>query len=188
MTDQRHYDPNESVIFRKVHDPFGSFSNMAPGFPLQIGNTKVKTSEALYQALKFPNNPKAQAEILQENSPLAAKMRSRFHESTGRPDWLAIRVGVMRWCLTVKLLQHESFGKLLLDTGDKSIVEHSERDQFWGANEGDDGLFHGTNCLGRLLMQLRQRVQTEIIDSVQPLPVKNFMLLDIPIETIYRTP
>jgi ribA/ribD-fused uncharacterized protein len=189
MTEEqvRHYDPAESILFRKTRDPFGGLSNMAAGFPIQIGEASIRTSEALYQALKYPLHPNVQQEILEQRSPMAAKMRSRFFCAYERKDWMQIRVAVMRWAITAKLLQNwDSFGQILIDTKGKSIVEHSDRDQFWGASEGPDGLFHGVNCLGRLLMQLRERMEAGFV-TLPPLPVENFLLLGKEIPTLHLT-
>lgn len=186
MAETRHYDPADSIVFRKTRDPFGGLSNMCAGFPLRVGEATALTSEALYQALKYSLHPHIQAEILEQRSPMAAKMRSRFHIAHERSDWMKIRVPVMRWCLLVKLLQHkETFGQLLKDTQGKFIVEHSDRDQFWGASEGDDGFFHGVNCLGRLLMQVRDMHESGV-DEVRPLPCGDFLLLGKEIPLLKR--
>jgi predicted NAD-dependent protein-ADP-ribosyltransferase YbiA (DUF1768 family) len=42
-------------------------------------------------------------------------------------------------------------------TGDARIVEHTERDDFWG--DGGDG--SGANMLGRLLMELRDELRRD---------------------------
>jgi ribA/ribD-fused uncharacterized protein len=107
---------------------------MAPGFPLKVNGVLIRTSEALYQACRFPHLPKVQRLIIDEGSPMTAKMKSKSYRSQSRPDWDAVRVRIMRWCLRVKLAQHwETFSRLLLATGDQPIVEDSRKDDFWGA-------------------------------------------------------
>src|SRR5205814_1777426 len=116
------------------------------------------TSEALYQACRFPHRADVQKLILAERSPMGAKMRSKPYRSDSRSDWEQVNVVVMHWCLRVKLAQNwKAFGTLLLSTGDKPIVEESHRDTFWGAKKeksAPDTLI-GQNVLGRLLMELR---------------------------------
>lgn len=99
------YYPAESAVFLKTNERFGGLSNMAPGFPIVLNGVRIRTSEALYQACRFPR----------------------------RPDWDAVRVKIMRWCLRVKLAQKwQTFSKLLLSTGDMPIVEKKvRRNDFW---------------------------------------------------------
>ena len=153
---------------------------MAGGYPLTINNIKILTSEALYQACRFPHLPEVQKIIIGQNSPMTAKMKSKPYRKDSRADWDAIRIDVMRWCLRVKLAQHwEKFGDLLLSTGEKPIVEMSYRDQFWGAKPIDEETLIGTNVLGRLLTWLRKQLrEVEIQDvlTVKPLPVADFLL------------
>lgn len=94
----------------------------------------------------------------------------------------------MRWCLQVKLAQnYEKFRQLLLATGDKPIVEHSRRDDFWGAKPVDDATLIGVNALGRLLMELRERARQdtpETLLSVNLPAIEDFRLYGRPIEPI----
>ena len=53
----RTYEPEECVVFRKTAEAFGGLSNMAAGFPLKVNGVSVRTSEALYQACRFPHRP-----------------------------------------------------------------------------------------------------------------------------------
>lgn len=162
---------------------------MAPGFPLEIGGIPIRTSEALYQACRFPHLPDLQELILNERSPMTAKMRSKPFRNDSRPDWDAVRVPIMKWCLKVKLAQHwRAFGDLLLETGDRPIVEDSRKDDYWGAKKAaDTDTLTGQNVLGRLLMELRERLQKapETLEVVEPVPVSNFLLLCHPIPTIF---
>src|ERR1043166_5319684 len=149
----RTYYPDSSAVFLKTNERFGGLSNMAPGFPLVVNGVLIRTSEALYQACRFPSRPDVQQQIIDEPSPMTAKMRSKpFREDT-RPDWDALRVKIMRWCLRVKLAQNWStFGKVLLSTGEMPIVEKKvRRNDFWGATEMSDSTLVGMNVLGRLL-------------------------------------
>jgi ribA/ribD-fused uncharacterized protein len=153
------WDPDTSVVFRKTNEEFGGLSNMAAGFPLEIHGRLWRTSEALYQALRFPDHPDVQEQICHQASPMAAKMKSKPHrESKSRPDWDDVRVDLMYWCLEVKLFQnHTSFGELLRRTRNNDIVESSAKDKFWGAIIQPSGSLYGQNVLGRLLMRLRAR-------------------------------
>ena len=162
---------------------------MAAGFPLKVNGISIPTSEALYQACRFPHRPEVQHRIIEAPSPMTAKMRSKPFRKESRPDWDAVRVQIMRWCLRVKLVENwRNFGTLLLATGDCPIVEQSLRDDFWGAKVTDDGNLVGMNVLGRLLMELRAQFSantSECLRVVEPVPIPEFLLLRKPINTIY---
>jgi ribA/ribD-fused uncharacterized protein len=174
------------IVFFKTKEEFGGLSNMAAGFELQINNDDpIRTSEALYQACRFPHRPELQAEIIEEKSPMAAKMKSKPHRNDSRPDWEEARVAIMRWCLEVKLVQNwEKFSELLLSTGDKPIVEESRRDDFWGAIPFDDYELRGQNVLGTLLTNLRGRVMPGAprqLTVAPPQGLQDFLLRGSPI-------
>ena len=183
----RTYSPGASVVFLKTKERFGGLSNMAGGFPLCMNGIPIRTSEALYQACRFPHLPDVQRLIIEQRSPMTAKMRGKPHPS--RPDWDAVRVKIMRWCLRVKLAQNwKAFGDLLLKTGDQPIVEQSRRDDFWGAKVMDDGSLVGMNVLGRLLMELREQLKAdtgERLKIVEPLLIPDFLLFQQPIRKVY---
>jgi ribA/ribD-fused uncharacterized protein len=150
----------ECVVFHKVKEDFGGLSNMSNDFPLVVDGVAVRSSEALYQAAKFPHLPEVQRAIYEETRPMASKMRAKPHAARVRPDWEDVKVGTMRACLRVKLAQHpRRFGGLLLATGDRPIVERSHKDRFWGAVPVDDDALVGINLLGVLLMELREEVR-----------------------------
>ena len=178
----RIYLRSESVVFFKTKDLFGGFSNMASGFPMYFDGTSVLTSEALYQACRFPHLPNVQKAILEQRSPMTAKMLAKCHSHETRPDWDDVRFNIMRWALRMKLAHNfEAFSELLLSTGELPIVEQSFKDATWGAKPADDGLtLQGCNVLGRLLMELRNRVQVcdrAQLEEVGEPRVENFLFL-----------
>lgn len=161
---------------------------MAGGFPLCVNGSPIRTSEALYQACRFPHLPNVQKLIIDERSPMTAKMKGKPYRKDSRPDWDQVRVKVMRWCLRVKLAQNwESFSQLLLKTGQRPIVEESRKDGFWGARPTDEQTLVGMNVLGRLLMELREAVKTggqQAALRVESPDICNFRLFGRPIEAI----
>lgn len=162
---------------------------MAGGYPLTVNGVRILTAEALYQACRFPDVPEAQRAIIGQHSPMTAKMKSKPFRSQTRSDWDEVRFKIMRWCLRVKLAQHYSeFGRLLLATKDRPIVEQSRKDDYWGAklDVGTDVLI-GQNVLGRLLMELRARLRLDLDRSltvVEPLSIPNFCLFGKQIDTV----
>jgi len=163
---------------------------MASGFPIIINSINILTSEALYQACRFPSCPEVQKKIIEQKSPMAAKMVSKPYRNQTRQDWEKIRISIMRWCLRVKLAQNfKKFGLILEATYPKDIVEESKRDDFWGAkpDKDDSSTLKGVNALGRLLMELRQDYMFENklnLLCVNTLDIVEFLLFNDPIENV----
>ena len=186
----RTYHRTDSAVFLKTKEKYGGLSNMAGGFPLVVNDIRIRTSEALYQACRFPHMPEIQRLIIEQKSPMTAKMKGKPHRHNSRPDWNAVRVKIMRWCLRVKLAQNrDSFSELLLETANLPIVEQSRRDDFWGAKPVDEHILIGVNALGRLLMELREQVKDDPSEllRVDPLPIPNFLLYGHQIEVVGDT-
>lgn len=177
----RTYARDKSVIFKKTSEKWGGFSNMAPGYPLCVNGVYIRSSEALYQACRYPNNPEIQKKIIHQSSPMTAKMVGKPHRADTREDWQKTRIVIMKWSLRVKLAQnYETFSALLKESGEQPIVESSNKDDFWGAKPVDQQTLVGVNALGRLLMELRGLVENLSQDqlSIVPVPnISNFLLL-----------
>ena len=188
LNQTRTYHRASSVVFLKTNEAFGGLSNMAGGFSLSVNGFQIRTSEALYQACRFPHLPEVQRLIIKQKSPMTAKMKSKPHRKSSRSDWNRVRVKVMRWCLRAKLAQNwVAFSELLLETADRPIIEQSRKDDFWGAKPTDEDTLVGRNVLGRLLMELREEVKVENGASllrVDPLTIPDFLLSGSPIEVV----
>ncbi|MEP3665821.1 MAG: NADAR family protein [Roseibium sp.] len=178
----RQYKADEVAGFRKTAEAHGGFSNMASGLPIKIGDTLLGSSEAFYQAMRFPDAPAAQQAILDEKSPMMAKRTAyRFIDQT-RDDWLDVNVAIMRHALKLKLcMNREPVLDLYRAAGDKPIVEISHKDAWWGAKPVADGMLEGCNVLGRLLMEQRQALEIDpdhCLDGVAPPDIPNYRLLE----------
>jgi len=160
------YDKQSCVSFRKTKELFGGLSNMCSGYPIQIGGEQFLTSESLYQVCRFNEYSDIQRLIQMEKSPMSSKMKSKKYISNTRGDWDDVRVDIMDWCIRMKLkCNWNNFGNLLLSTGDQFIVEDSHKDRFWGCVlEGDNDLV-GRNVLGKLLVNLREELKNQLINS-----------------------
>ena len=149
----------ESIItFTKVALPFGWLGNMAP-YPVTYGGKAWRTTEALFQALRFEDESIQEA-IRQEKSPMAAKMVAKRHKS----KMVVVPMGAadldnMRLVLRLKLQAHPALRRQLLATGAARLVEDCSRRPhgsglFWGAALRE-GRWVGENWLGRLWEELR---------------------------------
>ena len=147
-----------TIAFTKVKLPYGWLGNMSP-YPVIYEGLEYRTTEALFQALRFKDHPEIQALIREQKSPMAAKMVAKSHrdfmQSTEETD-----MEIMKLCLRLKIDQHPELKQQLVDTGDELIVEDcTSRDRgsarYWGAVLVN-GEWQGKNLLGQLWMDLRK--------------------------------
>ena len=151
------YPISECVAIRKVKEPWGIFGNFAPT-PIIINGVTFKTSELLFQLMKF----KEKEPILAVYNAKPPKMIAKHWEKTHRrEDWGRMIVDAMKFCITQKYEQSEDFRKELERSKGKYIVEDQtsfpkKTPDTWGVKQqGSD--FVGPNLLGRLLMELRDK-------------------------------
>ena len=178
--DIRLYNIEDCISFRKTSEQFGGLSNMAPRYMIKLHGIEILTSEALYQACRFPDYPEIQQEIFKQHSPMYAKDISKKYLYLTRSNWEIDRIKIMRWALRMKLVNNwYTFGSLLKSTCPKIIVENSNKDAFWGAKL-IDCYFEGANVLGRLLMELREQylaIETKKFITIKPPQIDNFKLI-----------
>ena len=169
---------------------------MAAGYGLLVNGHPFRTSEALYQALRYADDVSEdgvliQELIRQEKSPMAAKMVSKKYYSLSRDDWEVSRVKIMDWCLRAKLHAHwEKFGALLVATGSLPIVEESHKDRFWGAVplRGNPDELEGENMLGSLLTRMREKTLNGEMPNVRNYPVSGMTIFGSPPHSVAPGP
>lgn len=152
------------IAFTKVALPYGWLGNMAP-FPIRYGGMEWRTSEALFQAMRFAYDDPIREKIREEKSPMGAKFTAKANSDSMVVVPLSrLDVANMRRVLRMKLEQHPELVKRLLETGDSPIIEdvtsrkRAGNHRFWGAAL-EDGKWIGENTLGKLWMELRQKVK-----------------------------
>ena len=174
----RIYKKEDCIPFRKTKEKFGGLSNMASGYSLIINGNRIRPSEALYQACRYPLFPEIQKEIIIQRSPMTAKMKSKKYYKKTRQDWEDVRFKIMKWCIEIKLFQNwDKFSTLLAQTENKPIVEDTPKNKIWGAVL-KEGKYEGVNALGRLLMELRNKyvIHHQIPNIVPPPKITGFLL------------
>jgi len=149
------------IWFDSVKNEFGWMGNMAP-YPIEYQGKIWKTSEALFQAMRF-NCPIIQEAIRKEKSPMGAKMRAKAlkHQMIIIPSSNQ-DVDNLKFCVSLKFNQHEILKKWLKATGKRTIYEdvskrRGGRHLFWGARI-EQGQIIGENDMGKILMDLRQNL------------------------------
>lgn len=151
------------IPFRRVRDAYGWLSNMSP-HPVTHEGVEWRTAEALFQALRFPNDAEVREAIRASRSPMGAKMAAKAaaHLMGDRTDdaWIAADLDRMRHVLRVKLACNPQIALDLSATGDATLVEDvssraTSTGLFWGMAQKADGSWYGQNWLGRLWAEVR---------------------------------
>lgn len=166
------YPASECVIIHKVSEPWGIFGNFAHT-PIVIDEVMFKTSEQLFQLMKFKDKEPVLAVYNANNPKMTAKHWEKTHR---RSDWGQMVVDAMKFCLTKKFEQSEDFRAELERSRGKLIVEDQtsftkKTPDTWGVKQQGDN-FVGPNLLGRLLMELRGNGK---LDYTLPADAMSFM-------------
>ena len=121
-----------------------------------------RTTEALFQALRFHVGSGIREEIRAEKSPMSAKLKAK----TYKDQMVIVPCSVsdlqnMVNVLKLKLETHDEVERCLRETGSAFVVEDCTKRQrgsglYWGAAL-QDGHWVGQNVLGQIWMNLRSR-------------------------------
>jgi N-glycosidase YbiA len=142
------YETDDGIYF--YSGPFDPLNNFSAHTVAIWGHT-FYTVEHAFQWKKFETTePSHASKIMNAGSPGEAKKLGRASKNR-RSDWQAVKVGFMLEIVSAKAAQHQDFRELLVATGQKTIVENSPVDNFWGC--GEEG--KGKNQMGKILMEVR---------------------------------
>jgi ribA/ribD-fused uncharacterized protein len=156
------------ISFTKVKLPYGWLGNMSP-YPVEYEGKHYRTTESLFQCMRFEGYPEVQKIIMAQKSPMGAKMKAKkFRRELGVKINMGDAADLERMiiCLRLKLNQHFKLKEMLMLTGDSIIIEDSskrpnESGLIWGAAL-IDGEWVGKNVLGELWMNLREELREEM--------------------------
>ena len=113
------------------------------------------TSEHAYQAMKSKSARIWAWFADRVSTPIQAK--SLGNKINLRCDWEEVKKGYMKNIVTAKFEQHPGLAKKLLATGDVMLIEgNTWGDTTWGVCNGE-----GKNWLGKILMELRDKLKEE---------------------------
>lgn len=142
---------NQVFFYEQEFYVLSSFS----AFTVVLWGHVFPTAEHAYHWGKFPHSLEKQAKIVDAPSAHAAFRLAQKWKEFRRGDWDEIKVDVMRAIVYAKTEQHEYVRRKLLETGERTLIENSWRDDFWGWGPNRDG----KNMLGKLWMETRKRIQ-----------------------------
>jgi ribA/ribD-fused uncharacterized protein len=190
------------IWFYDPKKPYGVFSNFKET-KMVIDGVIYYNSEAYFQSKKFtgPDATPADLEYANliasqktggkpailarqkkptQNYPWAKELWVTIQEYqkkgvSMRPDWDKVKDNVMRCAVYNKFAQNLKFKKVLLDTGNAQLFEHTFRDDYWadGHPRSDPGVHgDGLNMLGKILEEVRYRLGGEMSDRYDSLIIE----------------
>lgn len=118
------------IQFYSASGEYGCFSNFSRHGVFLAGK-RWPTSEHYFQAQKFRGS-EYEEEVRQCKTPKQAANLGRSRALPLRSDWESVKDAVMLEAVRAKFSQHEDLKAILLGTGDALLVEHTERDSYWG--------------------------------------------------------
>lgn len=180
LSDVVYFYDKENEFIKKEHV---CLNNFEPSPFTDEKGQKFLSVEHYYQCHKFDNFQdgdefkKAFEEVLHaENSDICKKTARRLTKEDLKDKWQekkwegGYKDYIMKRGLCFKFSQHLDMLKILIETGDKKLVERSEKDPYWG------GLLEGSlNKLGNMLMEIREnykKTKTIFIDGSDLQPIK----------------
>lgn len=153
-------DPTKEVRFYKSTGPFGFLSNLYK-CDVVIAARTFSSSEHAYQFAKS-SKPEISEWIAQAPHPrLAAQAAHSLSLYDIKREWKETKVPWMKLVVMEKFCQHPALAAKLLDTGDKTLIEDSKTDAFWGLGKRGDG----KNMLGVILMETRSTLKAARADD-----------------------
>ena len=133
----------------------GAFDFLSNFYPAKVEMEGIcyQNSEAAFQAQKCVDV--ADKASFAELTAVKAKRRGR--QVKLRPDWDAVRIGIMEEVVRAKFTQNPDLAARLVATGTMPLGEGNDfGDTFWGV---DAKTGKGENNLGRILMKIREELR-----------------------------
>ena len=164
--------PKNSELTTQTHVYFlrGVFSNFTPTPNLQYQGNTFQTTEQAFMWAKangFKDRVTA-SKILAETNPAKAKLLGREVKPFNNVYWDLNKEFLMYEVSLAKYSQFENYRKVLLETGDKELVEVNGKDRVWGiglyADDSrilDPNQWQGQNLLGKVLMKVREELRKQ---------------------------
>lgn len=155
--------PEEVRFYRKT-TKYYQFSNFFIS-PFEIDGKTYSTNEHFFQASKFiyPGSKELEyAEFIRNlKTPLEAFRAGKCRKHKFNSNWDKDKDDVMRRGVMAKFSSHLELKQLLLQTGNKKLIEDSPYDQYWGSSKTKPG----KNMLGKILEETRETLSKSDFDA-----------------------
>jgi ribA/ribD-fused uncharacterized protein len=166
--DVRSDEPGEYFFFSDEHGAQFFFSESPlsqwtrEGFSAGLPFNCAEQYKVYYKAVLFNDFASAEA-ILEEKTPDRQQQLGRMVKGFDSAVWEAFREDIVFCGNLLKFLQHDDLRALLMETGDKLLVEASLTDTIWGIGRGmhdplrfDREQWQGLNLHGQSLTRVRE--------------------------------
>jgi len=147
----------DRIMFYKASGEYGFLSNLYRS-QVYLDDIEFPTAEHAYQYAKFRLKAAADWAMQAPSAHLVAIVGHGLFAFDIVQDWSSIKVDRMRNVLYAKFTQNADLKVKLLETRDALLIEASKTDAFWGLGKNNNG----KNMLGKLLVELRQELKSEI--------------------------
>ena len=145
----------------------GVLSNFEKCYIKYKGHLFATTEQAfMWEKAIFFNDHESASKILKEENPAKAKKLGREVKNFDDSKWSKVCYEIMYKINYEKYFQNTRLKNILLNTGDKMIIEANPRDTRWaiGLSAEDDRVldesqWQGENLLGKVLMQIRDELK-----------------------------
>lgn len=163
-------DAAKAAPIESFQGDFRFLSNFFPA-PVTIDGITYKNAEAAFQASKTTD-----VEVKKQFSNLdGAAAKSLGKKIQLRSDWENVKVAEMQRIVIAKFEQNAGLKQRLADTGNAELIEgNTWGDTFWGVSKGQ-----GENQLGKILMSLRQTVETPTPSTATPPTTLSALIDDV---------
>ena len=142
----------------------GVLSNFEKCYIKYKGHLFATTEQAfMWEKAIFFNDHESASKILREENPAKAKKLGREVKNFDDSKWSKVCYEIMYLINYEKYFQNTRLKNILLNTGDKMIIEANPKDTRWGIGLSaeddrvlDESQWQGENLLGKVLMELRK--------------------------------
>lgn len=163
-TNEGHFENDHYVFFWN-----GPFSNWYPSkFTMNSIEFNCAEQAMMYMKAQLFDDAESTIKILNTRVPSEQKQLGKKVKNFSDAIWLEHREDLAHTFLYAKFSQNPELGKILTDTGDKTIVEASPYDKIWGIGMGigdpnilNESKWDGLNLLGKTLMYVRNILNKE---------------------------
>lgn len=160
------------IGFFHEYDEYGCFSNSYSAAFDYAGRhyTSAEQFMMYHRAMTFDQQELAE-EIMNSDDPAVHKKLGQSDFSAFDAElWDKISCHIVKRGVKAKFRQNPEILEILLDTGDAILAECSPHDAVWGIGCSlkdlhDPSCWKGKNCLGRILMEVREELYREMLLS-----------------------
>ena len=148
------------IEFYKEFGEYGYMANYSNhGF--YINDIFYKTVEHYYQSEKYSDN-KIKQKIINAPTPKEASIIGRDRNNIRKKDFKLIKNDVMYRGIYEKFIQNKQIMYKLIETRNKTIVEKTVDEYYWGIGKDDSG----SKNIGKILMRVRENIKNEIVNTI----------------------